>query len=248
MRNSFERFGIDHLSPSSLNSWRSAPGLWALRYIAKRRDERNPAMQRGIAVETGMQAWLRGETSHEALDAAHMNFDLNTMGIVDDAIEKERALIEPMLKNGTKWQRPSDLNATQLRIEHWLDPIPVPIIGYVDFAFDGLDVDLTTTKACPKRETGPSANHVGQVSIYRAARDRAGGLLYVSHANWSYFEVTDDMMYAALDDMRDTALSLNNFLSRCDTREDVLRSLPIDWDHWAAPKVKVPLADILSAG
>jgi hypothetical protein len=248
MRNSFERFNIDHLSPSSLNTWKTAPGIWALRYIAKIKDGGSPRMQRGTAVETGLAALLRGKTSDEALTIAHMNYDVNMRGISDDSLEAERALIYPMLKQCAKWQPPSELNATQVKIEYWIDPIPVPIEGWLDFAFDGIDIDLKTTKRCPKPESGPEPSHVGQASIYRAARGRAGGLLYVSHANHTYFEVTDEMMDGALEDMRAIALSLNNFLARMDTKEDVLRSLPVDYSHFQAPKTKVPLADILSAG
>ena len=248
MRNSFERFNIDHLSPSSLNLWRSAPGIYALRYIAGIKDGHAPRMQRGTAVETGLAALLRGETSDEALSAAYTNYDINMLGISDDTLETEREIIAPMLAQCAKWQPPSELNATQLKIEYWIDPIPVPIEGWLDFAFDGIDIDLKTTKRCPKPESGPEPNHVGQVSIYRAARGQAGGLLYVSHANHTYFEVTDEMMDGALEDMRAAALSLNNFLARMNTKEDVLRSLPVDYGHFQAPKTKVNFEDLLSAG
>jgi hypothetical protein len=249
MRNSFERFNIDHLSPSSLNTWKTAPGIWALRYIAKIKGEGAPRMWRGNAVENGLAALLRGRRLDNATAAAHGSFDANAEHAEQNGeLIGERELIAPMLAQCAKWQPPSELNATQLRIEYWIDPIPVPIEGWLDFAFKGIDIDLKTTKRCPKPESGPEPSHVGQVSIYRAARGRAGGLLYVSHANHTYFEVTDEMMDGALEDMRATALSLNNFLARCDGKEDVLRSLPIDWDHFQAPKTRVPLAEILDAG
>jgi hypothetical protein len=245
MRNAFERFNISHLSPSSLNLWRSAPGIFALRYIAGIKDGGKAAMWRGTAVETGLAALLRGETSGEALNAAHMNFDLNAMGIIDEANEPERALIEPMLKECAKWKPPSDLNATQLRVEYFFDPVPIPVIGYLDLGFDGIDIDLKTTKAMP---SAPRADHVRQVSLYRAARGRAGGLLYVTNKKHAYYEVSDEMMAEGLAELHAAALSLNNFLARCDTREDALRSLPVDWDHWSAPKTKVPLSELLLAG
>ncbi len=245
MRNSFERFNISHLSPSSLNLWRSAPGIFALRYIAGMKDGGNAAMWRGNAVETGLAALLRGETPFEALDAAHMNFDLNAMGVIDEANEPERALIGPMLAQCAKWEAPSDLNATQLKIEYWLGSTPIPVIGYIDLCFDGIDVDLKTTKALP---SAPRFDHIRQVSLYRAARAKSGGLLYITAKKHAYYEVTDEMMDEALMEMEASALSLQNFLAKCETKEEVLRSLPVDWDHWLAPKTKVSLADILSAG
>ena len=54
--NSFGRFGISHLSASSLNLWRASPGIFALRYLAKIKDSGNAAMWRGSAVENGLAA------------------------------------------------------------------------------------------------------------------------------------------------------------------------------------------------
>lgn len=243
--NSFQRFGISHLSASSLNMWRSAPGIWAIRYIAKVKDGGNAAMWRGTAVENGMAATLRGLSLEMALQAAQTSFDVNAQGEISDEIDAERALLAPMIEQCLQWSAPSQLNATQLKVEHWLDEVPVPVVGYLDFGFDGIDVDLKTTKACPST---PRPDHVRQVSLYRAARNRKGGLLYVTNKKHSYFEVDDTMMSKALSDLQCDALSLNNFLARCDGPRDILKSLPVDWDHFAAPKTRVPLSQVLLAG
>ncbi len=243
--NSFARFKIEHLSASSLNLWRAAPGIFALRYIAKIKDAGNAAMWRGTAVENGLAALLRGSNLADAMDLARQNFDINATNAADDELSAERDLISPMLDQCAKWQPPSDLNATQQKIEYWFDDVPVPVIGWLDFAFDGIDVDLKTTKACP---SSPRPDHVRQISIYRAARKRSGGVLYVTPKKSAYFDIDDDMMSNALDELRADALSLNNFLARCDSKQDALKSLPVDWTHFQAPKVKVPLSEILMAG
>ena len=241
----FERFGISHLSPSSLNCWRASPGVWALRYLSKIRDDGNAAMWRGSAVEAGMAALLRGAKLDEATTLALQSFDLNSQGDITGELGSERDLIEPMLTECLKWQAPSALNATQLKIEHWFEHIPIPVIGYLDLAFDGIDVDLKTTKACP---SSPRPDHVRQVSLYRASRERLGGLLYVTAKRHAYFPVDDDMMARGLSDLESDALSLMNFLSRCDDRRAAIKSLPMDVDHFMFPKLKVPLADVLAAG
>lgn len=245
--NSFQRFQISHLSPSALNLWVSAPGLYALRYIAKIKDSGSPAMWRGTAVENGLAALLRGAKIDVATSVAHQSFDLNSQNYseIDGDMTAERELIVPMLATCSSWQAPSDLNATQIKVEYFFDPVPVPVIGYVDLAFEGRDIDLKTTKAIPST---PRPDHARQVSLYRAARNRAGGLLYVSGKRHLYHEVTDDMMNNSLADLEAAALSLQNFLARCEGKEDVLRSLPVDYGHYAAPKTKIPLAEILLAG
>ncbi len=246
MSNSFARFGIEHLSASSLNLWRAAPGIFALRYIAKIKDDGNAAMWRGTAVENGFAALLRGASIGQAIAVAYQSFDLNAGGSCEDDTAAERELIAPMLDQCAKWKPPSPLNATQIKIEHYLfDRIPVPVIGYLDFAFEGIDVDLKTTKACPSK---PRPDHIRQASIYRKVRNRAGGLLYVTDKRHAYFDISDDAMNEALAELKADALSLSNFLARCETKDDALKSLPVDWTHFQAPKVKIPLSDILLAG
>jgi hypothetical protein len=243
--NSFERHGISHLSASSLNLWRGSPGIWALRYIAKIKDGGNAAMWRGSAVENGLASLLHGQQLTTAITAAYQSFDLNAKDALDDDTAAERELIAPMVTECAKWKAPSSLNASQLKIEYFFDPVPIPVIGYVDFCFDGIDIDCKSTKACP---SSPRSDHIRQVSIYRAARNRNGGLLYVTGKRHQYFEIDDESMNIALEELRADALSLNNFLARCEGREDALRSLPVDWSHYAAPKTKIPLADLLLAG
>jgi hypothetical protein len=174
-----EWHGIDHLSAASLNLWMANPREWAVRYLAKEAEEpADPAMWRGSAVEAGLARWLAGGSIEQARAAACDSFELNALGELSDEIEAERSLVNLMLDRACRWTAPGELTGTQLRIEHWLDGVQVPLVGFLDFAFSSdIDVDLKTTRACPSR---PRGNHVRQVALYRAARGRRGGLLYVT--------------------------------------------------------------------
>ena len=241
----FTRFGIDHLSCSSLNLWRASPGIWGLRYLGNIKDEGNAAMWRGNAVENGFSHILRGTNLAEASKLAVQAFDLNSQGELSDEIQTERDLISPMLKQCSEWQPPATLAATQLRVEHWLEDVPIPLIGFLDFAFEEIDVDLKTTKACPSK---PRPDHVRQVSFYRAARQKQGGILYVTDKRKAYYQIDDAAMDRALNDLQTDAICLMNFLARCDTKQDVFKSLPIDYDSFLAPKTKIPFEQLLMAG
>lgn len=241
----FQKHNIDHLSASSLNLWRESPGIWAVRYLANVKDDGNAAMWRGSAVENGMAAILRGEGGMDAVDLAHQSFDLNAQGEITDEIAAERDLIMQMVCQCTKWQPPGPLNATQLKVEHCLNDIPIPVIGYLDFAFDGLDVDLKTTKAIPSK---PRPDHARQVALYRAARGRNGGVLYVSAKRYAYYPIDDETMEAALAELAADAQSLYQFLGRVNSAKDAMACLPIDREHFRYPKTKVPLSDVLLAG
>jgi hypothetical protein len=233
--NAFARHGIEHLSPSSLNLWRDSPGIWALRYLKRIKDEGSAAMWRGTAVENGLAGLLRGVPIDEACTMAEMNFLQNSAGEVSEDIDTERELIAPMVKECSRWQPPSDLNATQIKVEYFFDAVPIPVIGYVDFCFDGIDVDLKTTKACP---SSPRPDHIRQVSLYRAARNRKGALLYVTGKRHAPYEITDDMFNGAMADMHNDAVSLYQFLGKFESADDVVRCLPMNRDHFRFPKAK----------
>lgn len=244
--NSFQRFNISHLSPSALNLWTEAPGIWARQYVGRQKDTANPAMERGTAVEKGMEVLLLGRSVEEAISAAQLSFSVNAVDTWEPAERTaEYDLIAPQVRECTKWARPSNFLATQQKIEYWLDPIPIPVIGWLDFSFEETDVDCKSTKACP---SAPKASHIRQVSIYRAARNKPGGIFYVTKNKHAYFSITDEMMNEGVMEMQAAALSLSNFLARMETKEDVLRSLPIDYSNYRAPKSKVPLAEILLGG
>jgi hypothetical protein len=240
-----ERHGIDHLSASSLNLWRASPGLWVARYLAGI-SEKSPAMWRGSAVEAGLAALWRGGSIDDARTAACNTFELNALGEASDEVEGERRLILPMLDRAAGWPCQGELAATQVRIEHWFEGIPVPIVGFVDFALmDDIDIDLKTTKACPSK---PRGDHIRQISLYRAARMRRGGLLYVTDKRSAYFEAGDEDMEIALVDLRASALSLIRFLDRVWSAQDALSVLPIDWDDYrATPAARTAVESLLAA-
>jgi hypothetical protein len=229
--NPLERYGIDHLSPSSLNLWRASPGLWSARYLAGLKDD-NAAMWRGHAVEAGLVRMFRGGSIGEARSAALDLFEENATGESSEHVQIQRNLIIPMLDTAAAWEAPAKLAATQLRVEHRFSGVPVPIIGFVDFALtDGIDVELKTTKARPSK---PRADHVRQVALYRAARKRRGGILYVTDKRAAFYEIEDDDVRPALADLASAARSLAYFLDRIRSARDALSCLPIDWDDWRA--------------
>jgi hypothetical protein len=244
--NALERHGIQHLSPSSLNLWRASPGLWAARYLAGIKDETNAAMWRGDAIETGLRHILSGANLEQARSIALYTFESQALGEVSDNIAAERALVVPMLDRAAKWAAPGELAATQVRVEHWFRDLPVPIIGFLDFAFlNGPDVDLKTTKACPGT---PRADHVRQVAFYRAAREKRGGLLYVTDRRWAYYNIDDKDTAAALADLEATARSLLRFLEHVENARDALSMLPIDGDHFrCSPEIRAGVEALLAS-
>jgi hypothetical protein len=232
-----EQAGIFHYSPSSLNKFIESPGLWARQYLGGNREASNAKMARGLAVEAGYVATLRGIPLDLALSIADQRFWLEVKENKAEGPEADEQwkLIEPMLKQCLDWTPPSELNATQIRIEHWFPDVPVSIIGYVDLSFEGIDVDLKTTEKLYSL-TKPRPDHVRQAALYRAARKKDGCILYVTDKKYLSFEVTDEMMNVALERLSDAARKVTKLLASFDKPEEIIDVLPIDWDHWKAPK------------
>lgn len=232
--NPFQRHGIRHLSPSSLNLFIESPGIWALRYLGRTKDGGNPKMWRGNAVEAGYAAYLRKGDFEQALKHARTSYEtaLRDGQGQQTGANYQGTLLEPMLKQCSLWEPPSTLLATQIEVQYWFDDVPVPIDGYVDLAFEGVDVDLKTTEKLPSK---PTWSHVRQVSLYRAARQRKGGLLYVTDKKHAYYEVTDEMRDEALAELHDAALKLGRLLSAFATPVEVMGVLPIDYGSWRSP-------------
>lgn len=234
----FRKFGITHLSPSSVNCWRDTPGIWCLRYLLRVKDEGGAPVWRGNAVERGVEMILRGATLAEAQAMASETFEAVAFGEISDAIDAERKLIPGMVAKARDWHADmlgaksiEPLAATQLRVETYLDGVPVPFIGYVDFTFmEGADVDCKSTKACPSK---PRPDHVRQVALYWRARERPAALLYVTDKRFAYFTPSEEELAAAIDDLTASAKSLERFLSAMPDAETAVRCLPMPVDHYA---------------
>jgi hypothetical protein len=230
----FERHGVRYLSPSSLNLFQNEPALWTLRYLFGLKDDSGPAAKRGSAVEAGMDVILYEGTVEEAHKVALDNFALNTGGLADAEHEKERALIPGMLTMAIEASSkfPKWPNSRQLRVEHRFEGIEVPVIGYVDYLWQDWGLDLKTTQRMPN---SPKADHVRQIALYAAAKQRPFKLLYVTDKRHSLFSVEPEDLDVMLADMRRIALSLRKILAKSDCREEVTEFFNPNWDsfYWS---------------
>lgn len=210
----FSRFGIKHLSASSLGLFRDDPALWALTYLHNVRDEAGPRMWLGTAVEAGLDAHLW--QSADPLVAARKNFELDAQGDLSDECEEARAHIEPMLRRAVEaYEGLGTPDARQVKVECWLDGIDVPILGYLDHRYPDRIRDLKTTLRMPSE---PRPDHAAQVAIYNHATGLPVELVYVTPKAWKVFPVED--CEAALRPVLLSARALRNQLALCSSKED----------------------------
>lgn len=251
--NPFETHGIDHLSASSLNLARSNLSLWVVQYLFGERGQPSLAMIAGNAVEDGVAHGLfhPGADLEACKVIARDSFMRRTaLGgfdpeareaklaeIVGYPAEGRRKAAPGMVATALEALRPYGVPTRpeghhQSRIEIALEGIPVPVIGYKDFAFDdhGLDVDLKTTARMP---SDMSADHQLQGAIYRqASGNRAQRFCYATKADAVVLELSADAARDAMKAAAGIAHCLMRFLALSADREDLARLTIPDYGNF----------------
>lgn len=239
--NPFEKHGIKHLSPSSLNLYGANAALWCGRYLLGWKDEFGPAASRGTAIEAGLDVWLFERNIEGAWERADAEFARLTDGQADDLHEVERANVRSMLDQAIAATKdlPKPV-ARQIKIEYYANGVEIPIIGWVDYAFPDFDLDLKTTKALP---SSVKPDHGRQVSVYHAARKKPQKLLYVTGKKHATYDLTDNEAAVHLRDIDRLANSVRHMLRKADDAHDAARMFPIIRDDFRWSDTTLTLAD-----
>ena len=221
--NSFERHGIDHLSPSSLNLWAAEPALWVMERLLDRRSPISANAARGRAVEQGIHVGLIKPDTDLAtcIAAAERAFDRDMALVPDERREAERKKLAGYIEHGLAELRQYGVpSAAQEKLEIRLDDVDVPIVGYLDWRFDqhGLIVDLKTAERIP---SAISDSHGRQGAVYARAHGNYGmRFAYVKPSAGktdgravAVYEMSGDDVRRHLEALRQIAIRLGRFLS-----------------------------------
>lgn len=244
--NPFERHGIQHLSPSSLQTYQANPSLWVGRYLLKWPDDAGPKAWVGQAVEAGLAAYLSSEEM-PPLTAALKQFDERAQGEVTDDILTARAEIAPMLTQACDAMkaRKGSYPTYQQKVEMRVDGIEVPIIGYKDFQFlDDRIMDLKTTRAMP---SSPKSDHAAQVGFYMLASGvSTGELLYVTPKKSGLYTLTVEDAHEAVKPLLRAAKAVRSLLSSVNGGPHALSIFAPDFDdfRWSEGTKKAALEAI----
>ena len=226
MANPFERFDIKHLSPSSLNLYAANPALWTGRYLLGWRDEFGPAAQRGTAIEAGLDLWLFERNLGDAVAKALAHFAELTQGEASDEHEAERANIAPMLQQAALALKDCGKPiGRQMKVEHYANGLEVPIIGYVDYLFEGYGIDLKTTKACP---SSIKPDHGRQIALYSEAKKRPFRILYVTAKKSALIEQTPQEAAMHLADLERNGRAVRHLLANSQTASDAAKFFAVE--------------------
>lgn len=211
----FERFGIEHLSPSSCNTFTSSPAAFILQKVLKKTSAVGPAAHRGTAVESGIAHGLLDPSAslEECVSIAREEFNKLSALSQDSRVEKERNALPEMVKTGLSELRTYGIpTSTQGHVSHEVEGLGVPIIGFYDFEFanKGVLIDLKTTHSLPSKISMP---HARQVSLYKACRgdNLSARITYTTPKKVATYELENHRDH--LRSLERVALTIQRFLS-----------------------------------
>lgn len=242
--NPFERHGIDHLSPSSLNLWAAEPALWVMERLLGRRSPMSAIAARGRAAEQGIHAGLIEPDRDLAacIEVGERAFDRDMALVPDPRRESERKNLAGYIEYGLMELRGYGVpTGAQERVEIQLNDVAVPVIGYLDWRFDqhGLVVDLKTAAQHP---AAIGDSHGRQGAVYARAHDNYGmRFAYVKPSPGkkdgravAVYEMSGDDVRRHLEALRQIAIRLGRFLAISSDGEELAGLMVPNYDafYW----------------
>lgn len=229
--NPFEKFGLRHLSPSSLNGFLANPALWVGKYLLGWSDDPGPSARRGQAIEAGLDMALFKLGDEKSQEAATLkSFADLTNGIADEAHEKERENLVPMLHQARIALKDYSLPLSrQMKVEFWADGVEVPIIGYYDLLFQNEGIDLKTTLRIPS-EMRPE--HKRQLALYSKTKDVPFTALYVSPKKSSMLTLPPSEVDGCVGELVMAARAVQHLLRKSDNPLEAAKFYAPDYGHF----------------
>jgi len=238
MNDPFAAHGLDHLSPSQINTFINNPCKWLLRVSGFQDRMAGVAAWRGSAVDHAITEALKGDLSQDKaveVAAAYMRNQHTEFPEVDIIkFEKELKSVDEFVRHGlAHYRRLPRPTGFQQKIELQLDHLPIPIRGYADFVFEDAVHDLKTTKITPDKIKD---NHARQVAIYSRALGLPAHVDYVlvQQRKQQVFSqpLADHHAYAAMQMVEHATRSMTRLLSVSANIEDVVGLLTPDFEDW----------------
>jgi hypothetical protein len=243
--NGFALHGLEHLSATSLNLYAAAPALWVVERLLGRRVPVGAAAHRGTAVEHGVSLGLFDPALPVAEYQAAALAEFNRLAALssDPNLGREREAIPGMVETalgelrayGPPTSPPA--GARQHRVEVSLPEVPVPLIGYLDFLWEGhgIVLDLKTQLRLAS-EISPA--HARQGAVYVAGTNRQMRVCYATPKKLAVYALEDAA--APLAALRHIALRLERFLRLSRDPEELAGLLCPDFESfwWSAPEAR----------
>lgn len=227
--NGFQKHGLAHSSPSSINLFAAAPDVFVCEKLFGLRGPMSASALRGIVIEEAVvNVIARGFTQEAATTAAIKRFSKETMFSGSDKVEKEKEVIEPSIAialaelkqyGEPEFSTPDKQDKIELLCK--CPGFEMPVIGYTDLPFPkmGVIIDLKSTHRLPSEM---SSAHKRQCAVYQKASDnKSVKFLYVSAKKAVWHELSD--ISETLAEIKGILIRQERFLSLGD--KELLRDI-----------------------
>ncbi len=238
MNDPFSVHGLEHLSPSQINTFIQDPCKWILR-VSGHHDMGGVGAWRGSATDSAITTALQDDLSAEKaveIGKLYMVDQLKLFPTVDSKkFDDEQKKLTNYIEEGLFFYRrlPKPIEY-QKRISLQLDHLPVPIIGFADFVYTDKVRDLKTVAQKPG---GIKDTHARQVAIYAKALGLSEGHVDYVHVTKTqklvhHFPLKQADLDAAMKVVEVATRSMTRLLSVSADIEEIAGLLTPDFDNW----------------
>ena len=227
------------LSFSQLSEFAFNRERWALRRIFGYEFPTSAAMERGKAVESGLNMFLNGIDKDESIKKMINEYEANCANIQDAKYLEEKENLTPLFHLGAeklidfafKWNLISFQNKIELDIEG------VPFVGFTDFQFEDKKTKETffiDLKTSLRKPSGVSMAHAMQQSIYNKGTNAEQKLWYLiaKKSGTEFYEFPIHNYDYPMKICKHIINVMINFLEKVNSKEDVKNSLIPNPDDW----------------
>jgi hypothetical protein len=233
VNNPFAAYGIEHLSPSSCNTFSASAAAFVMQKCFKIHVPVGAAAFRGSAVEDGIIHGLLNEaTVDECLQVTTNTFNRLSALTLDPKKDKEEGSLHDMVRMGLAelkdYGKPSSV---QGRVEYRVEGLAVPLIGFYDAEWEqhGVLTDIKTSHALPSKI---KTAHARQVALYRAARghNMSARVTYITPKKSATYELENADQH--LQALVRIAMSIQNFLADSPDPHVLASKIAVDTDSF----------------
>jgi len=241
LANPFARFGVKHLSATSMLQFRNDPALGIVYLVLGIREVGSPAMHRGTVVDEAIGRLLTEHLEQPSLETLKRSATKKYRHLIENDSEQYNAryvehelrvllnCLEVSFPLMQSWERPIEYQK-EICIE--IEGIEVPIRGFIDLLYPYEVRELKSTVK-PKNEI--TKDHAFQVSTYALAIKKETGEW--PEACVDYLTPTSLQSYA-LDNVEvhaeavvDTAFRIRSLLAQAATKSELQKLIKPDFKH-----------------
>ena len=233
--NHFEKHGLMHLSPSTINQWIAEPALCLLKIAGITDGEAGAAAWRGTSADRALAKVASNNEmpDEDLIQIANKIFDeqhSNAQNHHDEEkVQKERNELHQYITVGAKFYRSlgEKPESEQGKVTTMLPEINIPFIGYYDLLYKD---KVRDTKTVGRMTSSVTQAHNRQASLYGYVLQKEPWLDYVGKKEVRAFKVDNVPYY--IKQMQLAALSLERVLSYSDDIFECCQLVFPDFDNF----------------